>query len=134
MKMEKQSNKTAHLKKETLAALGQSLGVVSTACKAVGIRRERYYDWLKNDTKFAEQVNDVLEVSKDFVESKIYEGIRDGNTALIIFYAKTKMKDRGYVETVANVNVATANNLSALTDEQLDKLIKETEATLARKY
>ena len=34
----------------------------------------------------------------DIVEAKILSGIREGNTALMIFYAKTKLKNRGYIE------------------------------------
>jgi hypothetical protein len=123
---------SAHHKKALLAALEQSLGVVTTACEAVGIRRERYYDWIKNDPKFAKAASEAGEIRKDFVESKLLQGIKNGNPSLIIFFAKTQMKDRGYIETVVNINKE-VNNLSDLSDEALDKLIKESDEALNRK-
>ena len=43
-------NKTEHIKKKAIIeALIKSLGVVSTACKIVGIGRTTFYDWLKDD-------------------------------------------------------------------------------------
>ena len=42
-------NKTEQHKKAIIEALEKSLGVVTTACKNVGIGRTQFYNWLKND-------------------------------------------------------------------------------------
>ena len=96
----------AHRKKAMIDALEKSLGVVTTACKLVGIPRRTYYGWLKNDKKFAEAVADMDEVALDFAESKLHQQIKDGIPSSTIFFLKTKGKKRGYVERteVANVN------------------------------
>lgn len=100
-------------------ALGKSLGIVSTACKTVGINRSTHYDWLKNDPDYAEQVYDVAEQAHDFVESQLYEQIQDGNTTATIFYMKCKMRSRGYVEK-QDVNLNTNRpDLSGLTTEEI---------------
>ena len=91
-------NKTEQHKKAILEALEKSLGVVTTACKKVGIGRTTFYGWLKDDEKFAEKVNDIQNIALDFVESKLFENIREGKTSEMIFYLKTKGKKRGYVE------------------------------------
>lgn len=93
-------NKTEHHKKAIIEALEQSLGVVTSACKKVGIGRTTYYQWLKDDDAFAEKVNDIQDVAIDFAESQLHKQIKDGSTAATIFYLKTKGKKRGYVERV----------------------------------
>ena len=40
-------NKTEHHKKAILEALEKSLGVVTTACKKVGIGRTTFYEWMR---------------------------------------------------------------------------------------
>jgi len=91
-------NKTEQHKKAVLEALEKSLGVVTTACKLVGIGRTQFYQWLKDDEDFARKVKDVENIALDFVESKLFENIRDNKTSETIFYLKTKGKNRGYVE------------------------------------
>lgn len=99
-------NSTEHKKKAILEALEKSLGVVTTACKNVGIGRTTYYQWLKDDEDFATQVKDIDEVALDFAESKLHKQIADGNVTATIFYLKTKGKHRGYIERVEqSINV-----------------------------
>ena len=91
-------NKTEQHKKAIIEALEKSLGVVTTACKKVGVGRTTFYGWLKDDPEFAQQVNEIQEIAIDFVESKLFKNIEKGKTAEIIFYLKSKAKKRGYVE------------------------------------
>jgi len=93
-------NKTAQHKKAIIEALEQSLGVVTSACKKVGIGRTTFYGWLRDDKAFAQKVNDIQDVAIDFAESQLHKQIKDGSTAATIFYLKTKGKKRGYVERV----------------------------------
>jgi hypothetical protein len=91
-------NKTEQHKKAVIEALENSLGVVTTALKKVGVGRTTYYGWLKDDPEFKEAVDDIQDISLDFAESQLFEQIREGNTTSTIFYLKTKGKKRGYVE------------------------------------
>lgn len=90
--------KTDTLKKNMIDSLNKSLGIVTNACKAVGISRETHYRWLREDSEYAQQVRDIEGVTLDFAESKLHEQIFNGNVASIIFFLKTKGKSRGYVE------------------------------------
>jgi hypothetical protein len=92
--------KTLHNKKAMLDALEKSLGVVTSACKSVGVSRWTYYDWLRNDEEFKKQVDDIQNIALDFAESQLHKQIQSGNISGIIFYLKTKGKDRGYIERV----------------------------------
>lgn len=85
-------------KKAMLEALERSLGVVTTACKSANIARSTYYEWLKADKEFQEQVKDIADIAIDFAESQLHRQIRDGNTTATIFYLKTKGRARGYQE------------------------------------
>ena len=91
-------DKTVQHKKAMLEALEQSLGVVTSACKKVGIGRSTFYDWMRSDEEFAKQVQDIGEIAIDFAESQLHKQIKGGNTSATIFYLKTKGKNRGYVE------------------------------------
>lgn len=92
------SNKIQHTKKALLKGLEKSLGVVTTACKQVGIDRTTFYRYYKEDKEFAMQVDDLSNVAKDFAESQLFKQIQGGNPTSTIFYLKTKAKDRGYIE------------------------------------
>ena len=91
-------NKTEQHKKAIIEALEKSLGVVTTACKTVGIGRTTFYGWIQEDEEFAKQVNDIQNITLDFAESQLHKQIKDGNTTATIFYLKTKGKKRGYIE------------------------------------
>ena len=92
------NNKIQHTKKALLESLEKSLGVVTTACKQVGIDRTTFYRYYKEDKEFKKQVDDLSNVAKDFVESQLFKQIQDGVPTSTIFYLKTKAKDRGYIE------------------------------------
>jgi hypothetical protein len=86
------------LKKKLVKALEQSLGIVTSACKSVGVARSTFYDWYKADKEFKLQVDSIGDIAIDFAESQLHKQIKDGNSTATIFYLKTKGKSRGYVE------------------------------------
>lgn len=94
----KQKPEVSIRKKAMLAALEKSLGVVTTACKAIGISRETHYSWLEKDEKYKEAVNELDNIALDFAETKLHSNISKGSDTAIIFYLKTKGKKRGYIE------------------------------------
>ena len=83
-----------------LDAYDKSLGNVSTACKMVGLSRETFYRWRREDEAFQDAVNEVDEANIDFAETALLKNIREGKETSLIFYLKTKGKDRGYIERV----------------------------------
>lgn len=117
-------------KQEVLEKLNEHSGIVATACKAAGISRVTFYGWRKTDPDFAEKVEDVMELQKDFAEALILKKMKEGDTTMIIFYAKTKMKDRGYVERKeitgsdgSQLVPQPSIDLAKLTDEQRNALL-----------
>jgi hypothetical protein len=86
------------LKKNMIEALEKSLGIVTTACRMVGISRETHYRWLREDEAYKEAVEGIADIALDFVESKLHKQIEEGEVSSTIFYLKTKGKKRGFVE------------------------------------
>ena len=86
-----EQNRTQIAKKQMLKALESSLGVVTTALKATNLSRTNYYKWLKEDEEFAQAVQDVELIAKDFVKSKFYECIKDKVPSVVIHAAKTRL-------------------------------------------
>ena len=91
-------DKNGQHKKAMLEALEKSLGVVTAACKSVGIARSTHYLWMDTDPEYRKEVDDLSNVALDYAESKLHNQITKENPTAIIFYLKTKGKKRGYVE------------------------------------
>ena len=118
-------NKTAQHKKAVIEALEQSLGIVTTACRKVGVGRTTFYGWLKDDEEFAKQVKDIENVALDFAETQLHQQIKDNVPTSTIFYLKTKGKKRGYIERMETENTNKNLDLSNLTDEELEARLKQ---------
>lgn len=104
-------------KEDILQALEEKNGIVSIACKSIGLARSTFYKWMTDDPEFKAAVDELQEVALDFVESKLMEkisgvAVKKGETdggedivydvppsdTAIIFYLKTRGKKRGYIE------------------------------------
>jgi hypothetical protein len=92
------NHQNSTLKKAMVEAMRKSLGIVSTACREVGIDRRTHYNWLKDDPEYKEDIENIGEEVIDFAESKLHTLIDNGDVASTIFYLKTKGKKRGFVE------------------------------------
>jgi hypothetical protein len=89
---------TATTKTAMLDALEKSLGIVTTACQAVGIDRVTHYRWMRADMEYKAAVESIADKALDFAETHLHALIKDKNPAAVIFFLKTKGKARGYVE------------------------------------
>ncbi len=78
-----------------LEILTKTLGVVSQACDKADITREVYDSWLTN-LEFKKRVEQINDLSVDFVENQLLRKIKEGDLQAIQFYLKTKGKKRGY--------------------------------------
>ena len=87
-------------KEQLLIALEKNLGIVTAACKEVGISRDSYYDYYNTDMEFRRRVDDINEIVIDFAESQLYKKIKQGSERSILFLMKYKGKKRGYTDSV----------------------------------
>ncbi len=95
---ERVKNNLRERKRATLEIYEKSMGNISYTCKQIGITRQTFYRWCKNDKQFNEAVNEVPETNLDFAESALLKNIKEGKETSLIFFLKTKGKSRGYVE------------------------------------
>lgn len=123
------SEKIAKEKADLLAALAANSGIVASACRAANVSRMTYYRYYNEDPDFKEKADDVKELQKDFAESLILKKMKEGDTTMIIFYAKTQMKDRGYVERKELVG-KDGEDLVRKHEVDLSKLTEEQRAAL----
>ena len=87
-------------KERLLEALERSLGIVTPACKEVGISRDRFYEYYNTDPEFKRKVDDINEITLDFVENQLLKAIKNGDMKGITFYMKYKAKHRGYKDDI----------------------------------
>jgi len=87
-------------KQQLLEALERTLGIVTPACKEVGISRNQFYQYYKSDPDFKKAVDDIHDVTLDFVENQLLKKIKEGSERSILFYMKYRGKKRGYTESM----------------------------------
>lgn len=119
--------KTQQNKKKLLKAMEKTFGVVAAACRLAKISRKTFYNYYNTDSKFKEECDECLEIAKDFVESKIYKAIQNDKERMIIYYASTKMKDRGYAKNIEVKPVGTTipKELEGKSVEELEEMLKQ---------
>lgn len=105
-----------------IQAIKDKKGFVTQAAKQLGISRQQLHNIINTHPTVKEALQDAREEMKDFAESKIYQKISDGDTTMIIFYAKTQMKDRGYTERQEIDQRSVNVDLHALSIPQLKRL------------
>lgn len=118
---------TDERKNRFLQALEAAGGIVEPACKSSGISRNTYYTWRKTDFFFAARCEEIKEAQIDYVESKLLSRIGAGDTTAMIFYLKTRGKDRGWTEKQAPVvEINTAHDeIQEVADPETSIVVKK---------
>ena len=81
-----------------LSAYRDNLLNISRACEIAEIDRTLFYQWIEKYPDFKEKVEAVEEKFLDYAESKLKKAVAEGNMTALIFFLKTKGRNRGYVE------------------------------------
>ena len=90
--------------KQLIEALRKSGGIISLASReierqwGISITQSGISHRIAKDPKLQEEIKEITETVKDLAESKLIKAINRGSLTAIIFYLKTKAKDRGYNE------------------------------------
>lgn len=98
MAQRKELKSTKQKKEQFLKAFVNNNCNISEAAKAVGINRRSFYNWCEADKKFEDAIMDARESIVDMAEVALIKNIKEGKETSLIFYLKTKGKERGYVE------------------------------------
>ena len=81
-------------------AIDGSGGLYPQIAKKLGCNWHTAKSHVEKYTETLEAYNDESEKILDLAESKLFENIRDNDNTAIIFYLKTKGRNRGYIERV----------------------------------
>ena len=81
-----------------LKAIEGSGGNITVVCQRVGCARDTFVKAMEEHPELKHALNVAEEEFGDLVESKIAKHIKEDNITMTIFYAKTKLKKRGYIE------------------------------------
>jgi len=109
--------------KRMIQGLEKTMGIVTSACKNVGVARGTHYKWMKECPDYAKEVESIGDIALDFAESKLHRQILDGVPASTMFYLKCKGKGRGYIERSEVTTHARHTPFDHMSDEELDEAI-----------
>lgn len=117
---------TATKKKLFLNALSKSMGIINAAMQAAGVQsRATIKNWRDKDPKFDSAMRECESIAGDYVETQLFKRIQSGDTTAIIFYCKTKLKDRGFSERTELTGKDGKDLFLQKTDEELNDEIEE---------
>ena len=123
--MEQKEQFTTKKKKEIFIEAYRLDNNVSKACKLSKIGRTTYYRWLQQSA-FSQELDEAVESLKDQIENKLVSKVLEGDNACLIFYCKTKMKDRGYIEkTEQEVEHKGIEQLKVIIEEKIPEVEKQ---------
>lgn len=89
---------TVSRKIKAISLLTESLFNVAWLCKQLDIQRRSFNRWRELDPEFERACQDAQEEIYDQAEVYLQKKITEGDTASLIFFLKTKCKQRGYIE------------------------------------
>lgn len=89
---------------EIVYAFRKNFGIAAATCRELGIAEQTFITWKNKYPHFNKLLDEANESVKDLVEVELIKKIREGDTHVLLFFAKTKLKDRGYTEQVVQAN------------------------------
>lgn len=82
---------------------------VHPTCKELKISVATWYNWLEANDNLRDLILTAKEELKDRIEKTLIEKAEAGDTQILLFLAKTQLKDRGYGETETTQNNTQVN-------------------------
>ena len=112
----KKTMSTAYQKKRFIEAMADNFCYVLRSERATGIPRQRHYEWMERDPKYAAQIEDLTVIRKEFAEESLF-GHMESNPAAAMFFLKCKAgyREKQEIELSGSVNIGSLAD--ALKDE-----------------
>ena len=120
-------------KKEIKEALIINNGFLINAAQDLGINRNTLAKYISEDPDLEQAVQEARESLKDIAEHQLLKNIKEGKETSLLFFMKTKMKDRGYSQdpelaamTFNQLNISVrSEETKVLIDEVIKKITNE---------
>lgn len=108
-------------------------GIIEAACQKIGVARQTYYRWRKEDSNFRQladkAVREGSEVADDVVESQLMKLIQSGDRTATLFYLNhrhPKYSDRAAIRrSVLEKGEEEDGELTPEEEEQINLALKE---------
>jgi hypothetical protein len=85
-----------------VAEIIRQKGFKGIACTAIGLNPRTFRQWMAEDAEFKQAVDDAVEISKEYrdelAEKALFDLVEAKDTTAVIFYNKTRNKNKGYTE------------------------------------
>lgn len=111
-------DETGHPKKRAFLAAYVQCGSITATCEAVGIGRETFYRWKREDEVFQALVDRAEQMAADELEHVARERAKAGSDTLLIFLLKG-LKPEKYGD-----SIRIRKAVEGMTDEQLRDIIR----------
>lgn len=79
-------------------AIDAKKGNISAVARSFGVSRGTVYNWIQGRATVEAALADARETMLDNAESILYKKVLEGSTPELLFFLKTKGRNRGYVE------------------------------------
>jgi len=133
------AQKNQKQKKAILKALEENTGVITIACKNVGIPRRTFYNWLEEDKKFKKNVKEAIKEGKktriDLARAQHILKLKNGEDRAVYF--ELGRRDPDYIlkqQIKGKLKVTGELDQKLRTDPILKKAVKFYEEELKKKY
>ncbi len=123
--MNEKKNKLNEKQKKFLEVLKNNAGLVYASCSKFGITAPTYYNWIRDNEEFAQEVHSIKETLIDMAEGTLYEKIKQKDLTATIFFLKTIGRNRGYIEKYVNETTVKQDLQAPELNQETMKLAKQ---------
>lgn len=111
------------LKAEFLEAMEESMGMLTTSARRVGISKETVSNWREADPDFDTAIKEIYDRNKEYVEGQLMTAIKNGNVASMMFYLKCKggYQEKQHLEIEQKGDI----DIKAAVQEIKDQILKD---------
>ena len=92
------SKRERYTAEQVAEAVKKSYGIINGAAVALGCSRQTVENYIRKYKAVKDAYSEANEITLDFVETEFLKKIKSGDTTAMIFYLKTKGRQRGYIE------------------------------------
>lgn len=115
--------------KQYLNAIDGSMGFINTIANRSGVSWHTAKNKIEGNKKLKKAYEEELEKKLDFGETQLMKNIKEGKETSVIFFLKTKGKQRGYVEKQelehsGDIERSVTVNVENLNKDELEALSK----------
>ena len=116
-----------------IAALRKANGNISLTARQLGVGRNAVQHYLRNYPTARDAADEAAAYITDIAEGHLVQAVVRGDLDQVRYWLENKARDRGYGRGVDPLLTMTADQLAALSDEELDALANKLDRVTRRR-